>query len=72
MRLQGKELEGDRQAHGLSLRIWGPAGSGPTGKGTWVPTLERRANASCLADSPGSPYLFLIPLSAPIPERLNL
>ena len=61
----GREQAGTQ---GLSLEIWGPAGGGPTGKGTWVPRLERRANASCLAVSPGSPHLFLLPLCAPIPK----
>lgn len=66
--MQGEDLGGDRQAQGLSLGIWDPAGSGPTGEGTWIPRLERSANAYCLADSLGSPHLFLLPLCAPAPK----
>lgn len=33
--IAGEELGGDRQAQGLSPGIWDPAGSGPTGEGTW-------------------------------------
>jgi len=45
---------------GLSLEIWGPAGVEPTGEEAWVPgpgKKKKKANASCLSDSPGSFYL---------------
>lgn len=49
------------------LGIWDPAGSGPMGEGTWIPGLGRSANASCLADSPGSPTCSCY-LCAPAPK----
>lgn len=52
---RGKSWEGTGRNPGLIPGNMESAGDRATGEGTWVPRLERRANASCLADSPGPP-----------------
>lgn len=64
------ELGGDRQ----EPRAYIPgnmesAGDRATGEGTWVPRLERRADASCLADSPGPPPTCSCYLCVPPPPK---
>lgn len=47
-------LQGTGRNPGLIPGNMESAGDRATEEGTWVPRLERRAKASCLADSPGS------------------
>lgn len=65
---RGKSWRGQSGTQGLSMGIQGPAGGRLTGEGPWVPRLDRRANVSCLSDSPGFPDLFLLLLCTPSPK----
>lgn len=69
---QGVLLEGDRQAWGFSLGMWGLAGGGPTGRDLGA-RPGRRAQASCLADSSAPPTCscYLCVSASPVAQPLS-